>query len=280
MASDPTDSALAHLEDVIAAQHRTAAAAWPTFALALDRYRAHLAQRVADRAGEDAEHVVRTMPAADLYLAAACSDGDPAALAAFRDVHVPALRQALGKLALADATIDEAVQRVLVMVFVGEGGRPQITGYAGRGTLRSWVRTIGVRTGRRLAGIDHDAAPGDDELAGLPAAVADPELELLRARYRDEVKRAFAAAFAELAERERNVLRQYHIDGLTIDQLAALYQVNRATTARWVAAARQALVARTREALVGQFGIAPAEVDSIIRLVRSQLDVSVREIAN
>ncbi|NVB82749.1 MAG: hypothetical protein HOV81_30510 [Kofleriaceae bacterium] len=281
MASDPDiPNALAALAEVIATQHRAAAAAWPTFQLSLDRYRAHLAQRVADRAGEDAAHVVRTMPAADLYLAAACSDGDAAALAAFRDVHVPALRQALGKLALPDATIDETVQRVLVMIFVGDGGPPQIAGYAGRGTLRSWVRTIGVRTGRRLAGVEHDSARGDDELAELPAAVGDPELEMLRARYREEVKRAFAAAFAELADRERNVLRQYHIDGLTIDQLAALYQVNRATTARWVAGARQALVARTRDQLVGRFGIAPAEVDSIIRLVRSQLDVSVREISN
>ncbi len=278
MASEPSvDSVLADLAEVIVAQHAVAAAAWPTFALSLDRYRVQLARRVADRAGEDAEHVVRTMPAADLYLAAACESGDAAALAAFRDVHVPALRQALGKLALSDATIDEAVQRVLVMVFVGDGGPPQIASYAGRGTLRSWVRTIGVRTGRRLAGVDHDAAPGDEELAGLPAAVGDPELEMLRARYRDQVKRAFAAAFAELPERERNVLRQYHIDGLTIDQLAALYQVNRATTARWVAAARQAVVARTRDQLVGQYGIAPAEVDSIIRLVRSQIDVSVRE---
>lgn len=271
---------LADLADVIATQHRAAAAAWPTFQLSLDRYRAHLAQRLADRTGEAPEHVVRTMPAADLYLVGACSDGDAAALAAFRDLHVPALRRALAKLALPDATIDEAVQRVLVMIFVGDGGVPQLAGYAGRGTLRSWVRTIGVRTGRRLAGFDHDSARGDDELAELPAAVGDPELELLRARYREEVKRAFAAALAELGERERTVLRQYHLDGLTIDQLAALHQVNRATTARWVAAARKELVARTRDQLVGRFGIAPTEVDSIIRLVRSQLDVSVREISN
>jgi RNA polymerase sigma-70 factor (ECF subfamily) len=66
---------------------------------------------------------------------------------------------------------------------------------------------------------------------------------------------------------------------LTIDQLAALYQVNRATTARWVAGARLSVVTKTRNHLVEQFGLDVAEVDSIIRLVRSQLDVSVREIA-
>jgi RNA polymerase sigma-70 factor (ECF subfamily) len=192
----------------------------------------------------------------------------------FHDSLITPLRQALGKLALTPTTIDETVQRVLVMLFV-DG---QITGYSGRGTLRSWVRSIGVRTGRRLAGVDTPGPDSDDELAALPAAVADPELELLRGRYGEQVRSAFAAAFAELTERERNVLRQYHIDGLTIDQLAALYQVNRATTARWVAGARLAIVAKTRNQLVERFGIAATEVDSIIRLVRSQLAVSVRDL--
>ena len=136
-----------------------------------------------------------------------------------------------------------------------------------------------MRTGRRLAGLGHDIG-NEDEIAALPAAVADPELELLRARYAEQVRRAFATAFRELTERERNVLRQYHIDGLTIDQLAALYQVNRATTARWVAGARLSVVAKTRAQLVDQFGIAATDVDSIIRIVRSQLALSVRDLSS
>jgi RNA polymerase sigma-70 factor (ECF subfamily) len=264
---------VANLAQLLAEQFATAARAWPSFAVAYERYVAELGRRINQRASEPADRVLATMPAADLYLVTACADGNATALAAFRDTHVPSLRQALGKLALAPATIDETVQRVLVMLFV-DG---QIHGFSGKGTLRSWVRSIGVRTGRRLAGVEHDTDSGD-ELEALPGAVADPELELLRARYGDQVRHAFAAAFAQLSERERNVLRQYHIDGLTIDQLAALYQVNRATTARWVAGARLAIVAKTRNQLVEQFGIAVAEVDSIIRLVRSQLAVSVRDL--
>jgi RNA polymerase sigma-70 factor (ECF subfamily) len=267
------------LEQVLAEQYREAAAAWPTFTLSFERYREHVDMRVRARADEPQDRVIRTMPAADLYLAAACADGDAAALSAFRDALVPAMRQALGKLGMSPAVIDETIQHVMVSVFVGDGRPPQIGEYGGRGTLRSWLRTIAVRTGRRLLGLEAAAASSDEELAELPAAVAGPELELLRTRYQSQVKRAFAAAFAALGERERNVLRQYYIDGLTIDQLAALYQVNRATTARWVAGARLAVVAETREHLISEFGIADAEVDSIIRLVRSQLDVSVREIA-
>jgi RNA polymerase sigma-70 factor, ECF subfamily len=261
----------------VANQYAEAAAGWPSVSLSIDRYVAHLAKRIADRDSEPGERVVNTLPAADLYLAAACSDGDQAAIATFRDALVPSLRQALGKLAMPASTLDEAVQRVLVMVFVGDA--PQIRNYAGRGSLRSWLRSIGVRTARRMLGVEHAAAGGgDSELNDLPAAVRDPELELLRVRYRDDVRRAFAAAFQQLDERQRNILRQYHIDGLTIDQLAALYHVNRATTARWVAGARLAIVKATRAQLIEHAGVPPADVDSVIRLVRSQLDLSVREL--
>jgi RNA polymerase sigma-70 factor (ECF subfamily) len=265
------------LDEVLTAQYRTAAATWSTFELPREHYLAALAKRVAARADEPAERVVRDMPAGDLYLVAACEAGDPLALAAFRDAHLPALVQALAKLGMPPTQIDDEIQHVLVMVLVGEQRPPQLGEFRGRGTLRSWLRTIAVRTGRRALGLA--ASSNEQELEDLPAAVGDPELELLRARYREEVRRAFAAGFAGLGERERNVLKQYYLDGLTIDQLAALYQVNRATTARWVAGARLALVAGTRTQLIEQFGIAAAEVDSIIRLVRSQLDISVREIA-
>jgi RNA polymerase sigma-70 factor, ECF subfamily len=267
------------LEKLVDEHHAQAAAAWPTFSVSLERFRAHVERRVIERASEPAEQVIKTLPAADLYLAAACMDGDPAALTAFRNSVVPALSPALGKLGMSSPQIDETIQRVLVMVFVGDGARPQIETYAGRGTLRSWLRTIAVRTGRRLLGIEGSAVAAEDEIAALPAVVGDPEMELLRGRHRDQVKAAFAAAFAQLGERERNVLRQYHIDGLTIDQLATLYKVNRATTARWVAGARLAVITRTRQQLVEHHGVDASEVDSIIRLVRSQLEVSVREMA-
>ena len=252
-------------------------AAWPALYLDHARYIERLAAAIDRRAAEPARRVIETMPAADLYLAAACMAGDPAALAAFRDQLVPDLRKALVALAIPPATIDEAIQRVLVMLFVG--AHPQIAGYTGRGRLRSWLRSIGVRTARRLAGIEHGGSDGADELDDLPAAVGGPELDVLRARYADEVRAAFAAALAGLADRQRTVLRQYHLDGLTIDQLAGLYRINRATAARWVAAARLEVVAKTRAHLVATGGVAASEVDSIIRLVRSQLSVSLGKLS-
>lgn len=265
-------AALPELSALLDQQLADARAAWPTVTIEEVDYLRHLADKVRSRSDELAVDVIRTMPAADLYLAAGCCAGDPAAIAAFHDAIMPVVRPALVKLGLADSTIDETEQRVLVLTLVGDPDRPAIAGYSGRGRLRSFVRSIAVRTGRRLAGANDVTAV--DDLDQLSAAVDDPELELLRNRYREQVRDALAAAMATLDERQRNVLRQYYVDGLTIDQLAAVYRVARATTARWVVAARSSVLGATRDHLRAQLGATTTEIESILRLVRSQLELS------
>lgn len=270
-------AAIDGLEELLRAQLAEGARAWPTVALADDSYLRFLADALTTRRVESPERVLRTVPAADLYLAAACVQGTPSAVEAFRDQILPVIRPALGKLRLAESIIDETEQRVLIMVLVGDPVRPAIATFSARGQLRSWVKSIAVRTGRRLAGVaDVTVEDASDELERLTATVSDPELALLRERYRDDVRTALAGAFGALAERARNVLRQYYIDGLTIDQLAVLYRVDRATTARWVIGARTAVLEGTRERLRTAFGATTTEVESILRLVQSQLELSLR----
>jgi len=262
---------------VLAAHLAEGAREWPSVALEPAVYLHYLADKLRERPGEAADAVIRNMPAADLYLAAACTAGDAAAVAAFRDAILPVIRPALAKLSLSETTIDETHQRVLVMILVGDPVRPAIAAYSGRGRLRSWVRSIAVRTARRLAGLtDGGADTGPDELDRLSANVHDPELAMLRERYRDQVRAALAEALASLTERQRNVLRQYYIDALTIDELATLYRVDRATTARWVIGARTNVLDGTRDRLRAVLGVTSDEVESILRLVRSQLDLSLR----
>ena len=268
-------AAIADLEELLVAQLAAARSEWPAIHLDPIAYVRHLAEKLRTRADEIADRVIRTMPAADLYLAAACTAGDAAAITAFHDTVLPVVRGSLAKLGLAKATIDEAEQRVLIAILVGDPAKPAIAAYSGRGRLRSWVRSIGVRIGRRLAGTD---AVATDELDELAANVHDPTLAMMRSRYATEVRAALAAAIEKLAERQRNVLRQYYLDGLTIDQLAAVYRVDRATTARWVVAARGAILAATREHLGTALGVATSEVESILRLVGSELDLSLRDL--
>jgi RNA polymerase sigma-70 factor (ECF subfamily) len=102
----------------------------------------------------------------------------------------------------------------------------------------------------------------------------DPELAYMKATYRAAFKAAFQEALESLQGRERTLLKQQIVDGLGIDELGALYDVHRATAARWVAAAREKLLVRTRRTFMLRARISSDECESIMRMVRSQLDVS------
>ncbi|MEJ7602890.1 MAG: hypothetical protein WKG01_33690, partial [Kofleriaceae bacterium] len=111
-------------------------AAWPTVSLDRATFAAYIGEQ--DRA--------RTKYPADVYLAAACLAGHREALSVFdRDV-VSAARGAVRSIDANDAFVDEACQRLRANLLVGDGGRPRIADYAGRGPLRAWVGIAAVRT--------------------------------------------------------------------------------------------------------------------------------------
>jgi RNA polymerase sigma-70 factor (ECF subfamily) len=273
-------AAIPGLEGILAEQLEAGEEAWPQHAQPPERFLRYLADTALSRKLDDPDPItvagmLAATHAADLYLACACASGDSRAIATFTERHADQIDAALRSAGATPAVVDETVQRLLELLFVAApGGRRGIETYSGRGQLRAWVRSVAVRTGRRLMGADRAAVdPGVLEL--LPAR-DDPELEHLQERYGAELREAFHAALVALTPRQRNVLRQHHLDGLSIDQLAVLYRVHRATAARWAASARQALLDGTRDRLADRLALAPDDLDSIIRLVRSQLDVSLR----
>jgi len=66
------------------------------------------------------------------------------------------------------------------------------------------------------------------------------------------------------------------VHGQSMDAVSATYQAPRSTVARWIARARERLLALTREELTARLRLSPDELDSLLRLVGSQLDVSLR----
>jgi len=239
-------------------------AAFPALAIDDARIEAWLAGRAGER--DD-------LPAEDLYLACACAGGDDAAIEVFAARHLPRLTPALRHTGLDDGAIAELEQELVALLFVGEGA-PHIATYAGRGDLHGWLKAIAVRLALRRRARDARHT-GDDALVHL-AAPDDPRLEHLRATAGAELRAAFAGALAALSSGDRTLLRQHHLDGVTLDALAAAHRVHRATIARRLAAARQAVAEHTRDALVARLGLATAELDSVVRLVGSQLDASLR----
>jgi RNA polymerase sigma-70 factor, ECF subfamily len=57
-------------------------------------------------------------------------------------------------------------------------------------------------------------------------------------------------------------------------ELAATLGVGRATVTRWIASARQEILASARRKLGEELSLRPAELESLMGLMRSRLDLS------
>ncbi len=249
-------------------------AAWPGVVVEPDALRAYFEQRIA--AGAD----WAAQPLEDLYLACACAAGDAVALDAFEASYMREITVAAAKLRAAPGIVDEARQVVRDLLFVGKPDRqPAIASYTGRGDLRGWVRVIAMREVLRLCKRDsREVSTGDDQLLDALSPANDPELELLKTTYRDEFAAAFSAAVNELEPRERTLLRYNVIDGLGVESIGGLYKVHHSTAARWLAKARESLLTGTRKQLADRLRISGTEVESVLRLIRSRIDVSIERL--
>lgn len=210
----------------------------------------------------------------DLYLAAACAAHEPAAVFLFeRAFLVPVPRQ-LGRVALRDHEEDELRQQLRVKLLVGP--QAKIAEYRGSGPLGAWVRVCALR----LA-LDLKLAPEVSKRAdgrALDALVgSSPEAESLldTEQHREVFQEALKESLDMLSSREKTLLRLHFIDGMTIDALGVLFCVHRATAARWLVAIRTRVMDHLRERLSKQLGTSPSEAQSLVRLLRSQAQVSI-----
>jgi len=265
--------------DHVAAQLRgmfeMGARAWPALHVSAEAFTRHIARVVPESSTPEAGHA--ELHAASLYLACACREQVPGAAEAFIALHGRDIDAALrGRRVPADAR-GELRQEILDKLLVDQPGRrARIGEYAGRGPLASWVRVAATRSALNFfARRSRDRlVPGAADGAADRSA-PDPELAFLKSHYRREVTQALKDALAELPADERDALRLHFVDGLSIDRIAEVHGVHRATAARWMARGREALLRRIHALLGRRLDLEQSDVDSLVGLVRSQLDATV-----
>ncbi|HVE82791.1 MAG TPA: sigma-70 family RNA polymerase sigma factor [Myxococcales bacterium] len=250
---------------------------WPGVALADDDFLAHLARLLNGDPASAAE--LPALRGADLFLAGACARGDSKAIRALEEAYFGEVDQAMARARPPGVQADDVKQLLREKLFVArEGEVPKVAEYSGRGELRRWVRATVTRTVLNLASRGpKEAAVEDDVLSELPGGDLDPELEHLKQLYRAEFKAVFPEALATLAADERTLLRQRYVDGLTIDQLDSVYGQHRSTVARRLAKAETSLMRAVRERLMDKLKINQRELSSLVRLIRSQIEVSLKQ---
>lgn len=198
----------------------------------------------------------------DLALAWACARGDTMAIGHFERDYMPQAVRALKKMRISQTLTDDVLGWMRFELFARPQG-PLIATYSGRGDLGSWVRSIAVHEALKRARKERrDVSP--DDVAELP--MPEAELATMKGAYGAEFTRALEESFRELEPEQRNVLRQYFLDGLTIDVLAKLQQVHRATAARRVTAAREELVEKVKARLSRELNLSKAGLEEVITL--------------
>jgi RNA polymerase sigma-70 factor (ECF subfamily) len=219
-----------------------------------------------------------SLHAGDLYLACACGLGDAAAIAAFDEKYISQVPSFLARTRATSAQIDEVRQQLRTRLLLSaDGKRPKICEYSGRGALGSWLRVVALRVASNLRRGDKQHVELDDD-SGPPQAMPqlDPEMALIRNKYGAAFQSAFNDAFVALTPEQRNLFRLHYLDGLNIDRIGVVFSVSRATVGRMMISAREKLMEATLERMQSQLQISPSELTSLLGVVKSQLEVSLR----
>lgn len=209
----------------------------------------------------------------ELLLANAALSGNPSALRAVDAFIVSESKHAAQHLRAGPSFADELAQQVRQRVLAPPD--PKLAEYAGRGSLKKWLRATAMRLGLNLMSFEgrhRTEGEDDDEALGqLQASSASPELALVKAETAGHFTEALRVAFTKLSPKERNLLRLYFLDGVSSAQLAQTYGTHRVTVTRWLASARATVVDAAVAQLRSQGVLSSSSAGDLHWLVRSQL---------
>ncbi len=249
--------------------------AWPRFSLTQEQF----VRAVAERSPAAAAGELDRLHATDLYLACACAEGDPLAIAELERLHLKPLPALLVRKGTSADVADEVVQALRERLLVeGKDGARKIAAYDGRGPLAAWIRVAATRAvgnhrrdeENRAQLLREQGAPDGAQALGQ----LDPELALIQARYGPAFRGAIADAFAALEGEERAALQLYFQHGMNLDAIARALGLSRATAGRRMLAGRTRVLEETLRLLGERIACTPEELKSLLGVVRSKLEVS------
>ncbi len=249
----------------------------------LGERRSEFLQFAAERFAETDDPVgaMRALRLEELWQCFAALSGETASVAELEKMFSAEAEVGLRRLSLSRTAKEEAVQRARVKLFVGEPDRsPKLAQYSGHGSLAGWMRVVVVRTALNAQRGERRHAPRDDDVLANRIAddARDPELEIIKARYASALSEAVAAAFRRLTSEQRNLLRMYVIDQLTLTELSRINNVDASTISRWLAKIRAKLLEEAQSHLIERHAMRPSECESLFRAVQSNFHVTVERL--
>ncbi len=268
-------SDLPAIEAVLTRLLAQARAAWPKIEIQEDRFVQFLAERIPS--GAEPLAVLEKLPASDLLVAWGCTQGLSPALEAFGRLTAPVMNQLVRRARMFGIDSEEFRQELGVRLFVKDSSkRGFISTYSGRGPLGAWFRVIAARF---LADEIERQAPAanrwtNSEMWVEQVGDIDIEKSVLRGELRGPFQQAVNEAAEKLTSQERMLLQQYYTHHVGIDGLAKILGVHRSNASRAIVRARAQFLSVVKQRLGQQLKLGSKDLDSIVRLFRSDLTIS------
>jgi RNA polymerase sigma-70 factor (ECF subfamily) len=248
---------------------------WPAIRVADDTFLRQLARGVCAEADTDVVAAIRGVHVGDLYLACGCLEQDPRALAALESHFLSKISQQLGRSEGGVGTAEILQDLRTRILLPREDGPPRIDSYHGRGPLLGWLRVAAARVAMDQLRARRPESSHSNDDSSLRSQALDPEMALLKRSYRKEFEEAFAETLTGLSPRDANVLRLYYLEGVSAQQIGAMYGVAARSIQLWIARSRRVILRRTRRLLAERLRLSTSQLEALMSLVQSQLDVSI-----
>lgn len=252
----------------------SARARWPEIVIEDDVFLAHIERHL--RADQSLDQTIPSLYLADLYCALGCARGEPRALEIFDREYLQPASSALSRIDPSPDVAEEVKQLLRQKLLLPTATqKPRIAEYAGRGPLSAWVRAALLRTALNFKrDRQRDRCANAQPLFESDLPAYDPEALSIKASYREAFQNALRCALATLPRGDRILLRLHLLEGLNLDSIGIVYNVHRATVARWLAQARAVLRQTMLAQLSNELELPTDEVERSIGLVHSQFDLS------
>lgn len=245
--------------------------AWPALVLSPERFGQVLARAAARLPGELSPARLRTLAASDLALAGQCLAGDAKAIDALDRLIVDQSKRIAKRFAIDSAEVAQLVR--VHLLTRSERMGPRLAQYGGQGSLAAWVQVVASRLVLNVRRRDERLVYDEREFCE-PIAASTPELRVLHNEQRDHFVSAFRAAYRELPEHDRTILKRYFVAKQTLARIGEELGVHTATAARRVTAARTGLLGDFRRRLDAALGCRGSETDGLMAILRSRLELS------
>lgn len=272
---------LADLESILKSMWEAARATWPDIGLSANDYATHLAYVLSPHEAALDGLRIRAGRASDLFLAAACGVETPGAHRALEQHFLQPTARRLAALERISELEDELIQRLRVRLLVrqGDGTSARVTTYTGLASLETWIRTVASRI---TSDILREQARRQtvslaSEILDRTDSRPNPEIEYLKMRYRQAFQSALATAMGAIDSRGSTLLQLHFLQGVPIEALAKMYQVNWRTIYRWIEAARREVLDRTRRHLAVAAQLDAGHLDTMMRMLQTQITINVAE---